>query len=166
VLFFLKRYREGCPLLEAALDAWYKGREFESYNNVLRYVYNSDEVPWHRCRVTLSHFYNRLGKDLREWRHWEAFVSGFHSKLFRLAGVKRDELLADSGRLPAFFDRLMAIRARRPGGNLIVSPSRVKQRQVARRKGARRRDERFQTERERRNARLREFFPEIRCLVK
>src|SRR5205085_10072380 len=76
LLFFLRRYREGCLLLETALGFWCSRRKVRSYD-ILFYVYNADEQPSNRCRVTLSHFYERLGKSLREWQHWEAFVNGF-----------------------------------------------------------------------------------------
>jgi hypothetical protein len=173
LLYFLKRYTEGCALLEEALDVWFDGRNFESYDNLLFQVYNSDKSPWHRCRVTLSHFYRRLGKDLREWRHWQAFVDGFHPKLFRLVDVRRGELLADAGRLPVFFDRLLSIRSKRVPtriGNgqadLIDNPAKVKKRQDAIRNRSGRNDERAKSKRERTNAKLSELFPELRDLLK
>ena len=136
LLYFLKRYQPGCSLLETSLDGWFDGRKVQSYPNIIFRVYNGDKEPCHRCRVTLSHFYTRLGKNLLEWRHWEAFVNGFHPKLFRLAGIGRDELFADAGRLPAFFDKLLAVRNERTtsgfGGSqsdLIHSSGTVRKRQ-------------------------------------
>ena len=99
LLFFLKRYRDGCLLLETALDFLFAQGNVQSFDDILFHVYNNDKKPSHRCLVTLSHFYKHLGKDLREWRHWEAFVNGFHPKLFRLAGVTRAALLADASHI-------------------------------------------------------------------
>lgn len=103
LLYFLERYRQGCSLLEAWLDHWFRGGKVRSFNDVLFRVYNGDEEPANRCRVTLAHFYHRLDKCLREWTHWEAFVDGFHPRLFRLAGVRREALLMDSEHLAPFF---------------------------------------------------------------
>lgn len=68
LLFFLKRYRVGCELKERYLDYWFNVPKSQSYE-LLFEIYNSDKRPSHRCRVTLSHFYRHLGKDLVEWRH-------------------------------------------------------------------------------------------------
>ncbi|HEY2252873.1 MAG TPA: hypothetical protein VGH74_17500 [Planctomycetaceae bacterium] len=172
LLFFVKRYEEGCSLLETALDVRFVRHKLDSYDVLFR-VYNDDERPWHRCRVTLSHFYGRLGKNLVEWRRWEAFVYGFHPKLFRLAGVSRKQLLADAGRLPDFFDTLLAIREERVPtriskglADLIDSPRKVKSRQNAIRKASHVVDERNDAKRKRRHAKLRELFPELRELLK
>ncbi len=109
LLYYLGRYSQGCALLDAFFNFCFDGKKADSYY-LLNRVYNGDEEPWHRCRVTLSHFYGRLGKSLSEWRHWEAFVKGFHPQLFRLSAIRHGELLANPGQLPAFFDRLRDLR--------------------------------------------------------
>jgi hypothetical protein len=170
LLFYLKRYRLGCSLLETALSFSFDGKNVQSYD-LLFHVYNDDEVPRNLCRVTLAHFYTRLGKRLHEWRYWEAFVNGFHSRLFRLAGVGREELLADSQRLPAFFDRLMAIRAERTASgytrgqaDLIQSLAKVKAWHEAQQRKTAQFDDRIRPTSERHDAKLLQLFPELRNL--
>ena len=52
--------------------------------------------------------------DLLRWRRWESFVNGFDPRLFRLAAVRPEEMLAEPRRLAGFFyKRLMAIRDER-----------------------------------------------------
>lgn len=172
LLFFLERYRDGCSLLEIALDAWFNGRELNSYENLLFRVYNDDDEPWHRCRVTLAHFYNELGQDLAEWRHWNEFVNGFHPKLFRLSGVSRTDLRANAGLLPEFYGNLLAIRDKRVptrvgGGlrDLIDSPEKVKKRQDTTRRQMSDFDKRAKAKRQRINLKLRELFPELQELA-
>jgi hypothetical protein len=170
LLFFLGRHRQGCRLLETALGFWFRGRKARSYD-VLFHVYNGDEQPCNRCRVTLSHFYDRLGKGLREWQHWEAFINGFHSRLFRLARVRRQELLDDSRGLAVFFDRLMRIRDDRTTSgvtwgqrDLIESPTNVRRRQDAVQEELEKFRERIKPTHERITTRLQELFPELRGL--
>jgi hypothetical protein len=172
LLFFLGRYHQGCKLLETFLDLCFARRKVRSFD-LLFHVYNGDEEPWNRCRVPLSHFYNRLGKDLRQWRHWDAFVNGFHPRLFRLSGVRREELMADSGRLAVFFDKLMDARNERTtsgvgGGqsDLIDSANKVRKRQEAMQRKLDEFRERIKPVQERTNRKLQELFPELRELPK
>jgi hypothetical protein len=46
-------------------------------------------------RRTLYHLYQKLGKSLVEWPNWQPFVTGFHPKLFVLAGIAQEDLIAD-----------------------------------------------------------------------
>jgi hypothetical protein len=171
LLFFLGRYRQGCALLEISLDSWFGDQKVRSYD-VLFHVYNGDEEPDNRCRVTLKHFYTRLGKNLSEWRHWEKFVNGFHPRLFRLAGVSREELLADSEQLGGFFDNLMGVRAERTTSgvtrgqaDLIESPRKVQEWQEATQAERLEFHERSSASRKHINNKLRELFPEIASLL-
>ena len=75
-LYLLGRYRQGCELLETALRFYFRRRKVQSLD-MLCHIYNGDDVPSHRFRVTLSHFYRRLGKDLRQWRYWARFIDGW-----------------------------------------------------------------------------------------
>jgi hypothetical protein len=170
LLFFLGRFRQGCELLETSLGFWFGGRKARSFD-ILFHVYNGDDEPWHRCRVTLSHFYGRLGKDLRQWRHWEAFVNGFHPRLFRLSGVRSEELMVDPGRLAVFLDKLMEVQAERTisgvGGSqsdLIDSAARVRKRQEATQQQLDEFKERIRPVQERTNRKLQELFPELQGL--
>jgi hypothetical protein len=168
--YFLGRYRQGCRFLETSLAFWFDGKKAPSFD-ILFHVYNGESEPSNRCRVTLSHFYSRLGRDLRQWRHWEAFVNGFHPRLFRLSGVPREELMADPGRLAAFFDKLMDVRDRRTTSgvswgqsDLIDSAAKVRKRQDA---TQRKRDEfreRIRPVEDRTNRKLQKLFPELRGL--
>jgi hypothetical protein len=167
ILFFLGRYRRGCSLLEASLDFRFADAKVRSYDILFR-VYNGDEEPRNRCRVTLAHFYARTGKSLRDWRHWEAFVRGFHPRLFRLAGVRREELLADPGRLRAFRDKLMEIRkdratsgVSRGQADLIESPGKVREWHEATQHKLDRLRERIGPAMRRTDAKLRQLFPEL-----
>jgi hypothetical protein len=170
ILFVLKRFENGCVLKEAYLDCFFRAAKVRSYD-MLCSVYNSDIVPSHRCRVTLSHFYRQLGKDLKDWRHWAAFVNGFPPKLFRLAQVPRDGLLQDATNMPAFFDNLMAIRDGRVtsgvGGSLsdlTDSPGKVKERQDVLQERLRKFDERSAARKSETDMKLEELFPELREL--
>jgi hypothetical protein len=170
LLFFLGRYRQGCALLETSLRFWFRGRKARSFD-ILHHVYNGDDEPRHRSQVTLSHFYGRLGKELCQWRYWEAFVNGFHPRLFRLSDVRREELMADSGRLSLFFDKLMEMLAERTtsgvGGNqsdLTESEAKVRKRQERTQQKVDEFRERIKPVQDRTNHKLQELFPELRGL--
>lgn len=167
MMFFLGRIGQGCELLETSLGFWFVDEKVRSFDILFR-VFNGDEEPTDRCRVTLSHFYGRLGKDLRQWRHWEAFVNGFHPRLFRLSGVRSDELMADPARLGPFFDKLMELRAERTtsgfGGSqsdLVESAAKVKKRQDATQQKLDEFHERIKPTQDRMNSKLQELFPEL-----
>ncbi len=112
LMYFLGRYRQGCRLLEALLDLMLDAKKMRSYDLLFR-ICNGDPEPANRCRVTLTHYYARLGRDLLKWRHWQSFINGFHPRLFRLAGIRQEELLSDPQRLSAFSERLTTIRNER-----------------------------------------------------
>lgn len=170
LLFFRGRYQLGCKLLETWLGFWFKGKAIRS-SDILFHVYNGHAEPRNRCHVTLAHFYDRLGKRLRDWEHWEAFVNGFHPRLFGLAGIRREDLLVDSGNLAAFFDRLRSLRKERTtsgvGGSqsdLLDSAAKVRKRQQA---TQRRLDDfkgRIRPTKDRTNRKLVQLFPELRSL--
>ena len=170
LLYFLGRYRQGCSLLEISLGFWFNGRNVRSYD-ILHYIYKGNQEPWDRYDVTLSHFYDRLGKELSSWQHWEAYVHGFHPRLFRLSGVRRDELLRDAGQLTVFFDKLRAIQAERTTSgvtwgqsDLIESAAKVRKRQEATQRKRDEFNEQTKAVRERTNRKLRELFPELQGL--
>ena len=111
LLYLRGRYRLGCQLLETALrlQSRRKGWSFE----LLWHVYKPLERPSAIYDVTLHHFYLALGRDLRDWPFWKAFVDGFHPKLFRLSGVSRDSLRSDPALLKPLFEWITAERRRR-----------------------------------------------------
>lgn len=170
VLYFLGRHDQGCSLLETWLDLWFAWRKRCSFDVMFR-VINNDDPPSNRCRVTLSHFYKGLGKDLTEWRHWETFVRGFHAKLFPLAGMRRADLLADPDLLLRFFKKLVRVRNKRTisgvsrgQADLINSPEEVRQWHEAEKKKRREFNKRIKPTKSRTNAKLQDLFPELREL--
>jgi len=167
LLFFLRKHRDGCSLLETSLDFRFVGQKVQSYD-LLFQVYKGDQEPGDRYQVTLFHFYQRLGKSLREWHHWEAFVAGLHPRLFRLTGVGREELLGDPQHLAPFFHRLMETRAERTTSgvtrgqaDLIESPGKVRKWQEATQERRRQFVERTEARREQTQATLHRLFPEL-----
>lgn len=168
LLFFLGRDDEGCALLEAWLDSCINGGKAPCFDLMFR-VYNGDQEPKNRCRVTLTHFYNRLSKSLMEWQHWETFVTGFPSALFRRSSISRLDLLADSSRLATFFAELLTLRSKRVTSgvtrgqsDLVESAKTVKksQHRIKQEIAACRR--RTRTRREQVDAKLHELFPDLR----
>jgi hypothetical protein len=167
VLYFLGRYPLGCSLLETSLRFWLHAKKVSSYDVLFR-VYNGDEEPWNRCWVTLKHFYERLGKDLSEWPLWKKFVNGLHPRLFRLADVRREKLLEDPARMGVFFDNLMDLRRKRITSgmtrgqpDLIENPVKVKKWQQATTQKLAQFEDRILPTRERIEAKLQYWFPEL-----
>jgi hypothetical protein len=170
LLYFRGRYRQGCELLETALDYGFVGTKPRSFDTLFR-VYNGEADPSHLARVTLSHFYQRLGRDLRQWRHWRAFVNGFHPRLFRLSGISREELLVDPARLAPFVDKLMEVRDQRittgigrGQSDLVDSATRVQKRQDELRSKLNAFKKRTKPLEKKTNGKLRELFPELQRL--
>lgn len=164
LLYLRHRYRLGCRLLEAALrmHSRAKGWSFE----LLWHVYKPIQRPSTISDVTLKHFYDALGRNLRDWPLWYAFVDGFHPKLFRLSGVSRDCFRKDPALLQQFFEWISVERERRLFTHttmgeidLLDNPAKVKRRQmnVAKKISRILKDPRsFQLE-----EKLKETFPEL-----
>jgi hypothetical protein len=168
LLYFRGRYRRGCQLLEKSLDFCFDGTKMRSFD-ILNRVYNGELEPTLRARVTLAHFYGRLGENLRQWRHWTAFVDGFHPRLFRLSGVSRKELQADSRQLAPFFEKLMEEQGRRItsgiGGSqsdLIESSAKVRKRQADTNRKLNAFKKRIGPVRKEIDRKLQQYFPELR----
>ncbi|HLW65947.1 MAG TPA: hypothetical protein VKS79_11620 [Gemmataceae bacterium] len=170
LLYFLGRYEKGRNLLEKCLDQWFRVKRRRSYD-IMYLVSNLYRRPLFRCTVTLAHFYQRLGTDLREWRHWAAFVKGFHPGLFSRAPVSQEELLADSSALGPFLEHLSNLHSERVtsgvgGGQsyLIDSPAKVAKRQKALQEKL---DDFYRSMRgviDSTNAKLEQLFPELQEL--
>jgi hypothetical protein len=167
LLYFLGRERRGCALLEAALESAFIGPRVRSFDILFR-IANGDPEPESRYQVTLKHFYDRLGKNLREWRRWGAFVDGLHPRLFRLAGIDRRDLLGDGAALTPLVNRLLEVRDARTftgvGGaqaDLLDSPARVQRRQEALAEKLDRFEERIAPVHAEVEAKLRALFPEL-----
>jgi hypothetical protein len=170
LMYFLERYAVGAKLLETALSFWYRRPSAESYQ-MLFHVYNGDDEPQVLPRVTLTHFYRRMGKDLKEWTLWPVFVGGLAAPLFRITGIERKALLADSSQLATFFAHLMRLRSERVTSgvtrgqaDLIEDRAKVKRWQDARRESRKRFDN--DPARERTRATLYRHFPELEGLAR
>jgi hypothetical protein len=170
LMYFLKRYSLGCQLLETALASWYQRPKAQSYD-ILFHVCNADEEPRIGPRVTLMHFYRRLGKDLKEWRLWPTFVRGLTAPLLRIAGVERKSLLEDPSQLMVLLANLQRVRRERVTSgvtrgqaDLIQCPAKVKRWQTATRAKIQRFDE--DPARERTRAVLLQHFPELQGLAR
>jgi hypothetical protein len=134
LLFLRSQYVLGLDLLEKGLRFC---ANFKSYD-LLGHIYNDIKTPRHRHEVTLSHFYRILGRDLRDWRYWSKFIDGFHSKLFRLSGIPREDIRNDPSLLKPFSDWMCSELHRRTftgvssgEADLIDSVAAVKKRQDA-----------------------------------
>ena len=164
--YFEGRHDQGRRLLEAVLHTWL-GPRVPAFH-ILFHVVNDDVEPTHRCRVTLSHFYRKLGQPLSEWNDWPRFVKQVDSRLLRLARIPRSELLSDPERLPKFAQRLMAVRDKRVtsgigGGlsDLTDSAATVRKRQADLTRRREEQHQQFDPARDVRKARLLELFPEL-----
>jgi len=170
LMYFLERYAVGARLLETALSFWYRRPRAQSYQ-MLFHLYNGDDEPRVLPRVTLTHFYQHMGKDLKAWSLWPVFVRGLAAPLFRVAGVDRKALLADPALLATFFGNLMRLRSERVTSgvtrgqaDLIEDPAKVKRWQDATRASG----ERFSNDpaRNRTKATLYRHFPELEALAR
>lgn len=170
LMYFLERHAFGRSLLETALGFWYRRPDADSFD-ILFHVCNADDEPRILPRVTLTHFYRRLGRDLGQWILWPRFVDGLAAPLFRIAGVKRKALLGDPSQLAMFFANLMRVRdARTTSGvtrgqaDIIESPAKVRQWQDA----TRDKSARFRSDpaRMRTQATLLQYFPELEGLAR
>ncbi|MBI1899770.1 MAG: hypothetical protein HYS13_01490 [Planctomycetia bacterium] len=168
LLYFLGRYRVGCAMLESALRYSLRKTPGRSYD-LFYYVFNDEVNPTHRCRVTLKHFYDRLGRGLHEWNDWNAFVDGFHPRLFQLAKVGRERLRADPSLLEAFERSLRTLqkqrtisRITRGQQDLVERPARVRKWQKATAAARKKFEQAIQPTRAEFEATLLKLFPELR----
>lgn len=166
ILYFLGRVELGCRLLETALDFWMEP-PCTSYDALFR-VYKPVALPQTKWDVTLRHFYEKLGKDLRDWPRWESFVTGFDARLFILTKIERDDLRSDPSLLEPFFKGLMKERDRRIWAgmsrgeeDLTEDPSHVEEYQRQVESQRREFDAAIQPEMERIEQLMRKYFPQL-----
>ena len=124
--------------------------------------------------ASLLHCYRRLGRSLNDWAGWRSFVMAMHPKLFQLAKVSREDMLANPDLLIEFQAKLRRIRDERTQGShftwgicdLLDSPSKVKKRHAATVRGFKQFQERIRTKKNRKERELTkgfgdyELFPE------
>lgn len=164
LLYFRGRYRAGCELLELGLGFMLNCPELKSIY-ILHDVYNNDRSPSIPARVTLTHFYRRLGKNLGEWPKWERFLNGFDERIFSITGVSREELISNPRRLKRFFDNLIKAKEERGVGfneeDLVESLTKVRKRQKARLRESKERNKQNAERVKQLRIRMREVFPDL-----
>lgn len=164
LLYFRGRYRAGCELLELGLGFMLNWPELKSIY-ILHNVYNNDRSPSIPARVTLTHFYRRLGKNLDEWPKWERFLNGFDERIFSIIGVSREELISNPRRLKRFFDNLIKAKEERGVGfneeDLVESLKKVRKRQKARLRESNERTKQNAERVKQLRIRMREVFPDL-----
>lgn len=169
------QFKLGCHILESALEPWFNNNWQSSY------YWFGQIAPIHKkpnsiYQFTLAMFYHKLGKDLREWKQWNAFIDGFPEKFFTVLKIGKEELRNDSKLLPKVISRIDEIQKKnRPyytsggGGqsieDIIESPRHIKRRHDQLLKeyhetpeAKRKRDEMSR----KLDQRLAELFPELR----
>jgi hypothetical protein len=112
VLYFRGEHLFGCRLWEKALREAASAKKNWSFDSLWR-VYKPDAAPKSAYDVTLWHYYQTLGRDLKSWPLWDRFVDGFNPKLFSLSGVRRERLRRDPRLLEPFFSWIVETRERR-----------------------------------------------------
>jgi len=165
------RWDEGRRALEAYLGAALARPHVTGYD-LLFNVYNEDAPePTNRCRVTLWHFYSKLGKRLDEWEQWRTWVPSLHPRLFRATGVRQKDLLKSSDVLADFYGRLMKERERRSQSSgvtfgqadLVDDVRKVRKRHEAVRRRRDRWEKRSNSLRDELNSKLEKYFPFVLC---
>jgi len=134
--------------------------------DVLWFVYKPLSNPISTYDVTLTHFYNALGRDLSEWKLWGKFLDGFDPALFRNSGVTKEALFQNPRRMKQSFGWITAERRKRlftgtsdGERDLVEAPGDVEKRQTARGQQMERFAERPEVEIF--EQRLFELFPEL-----
>lgn len=124
-------------------------------------------APTRTYDVTLWHFYQALGRDLRTWPLWNAFIDGFDPKLFEHSGIGQEALRQDPQRLGPFFAWIIRTRNERTFSgttagekDVTESKSKVRRRQAATLKQLRKLPQ--QPDMQAWDRRMIELFPELR----
>lgn len=175
--YWLGRYELGCHILEAALEPWFNNDCKSSYYWFTQIAYPHKN---HRAKVfypvSLAMFYHKLGKDLQEWKHWNAFIDGFPNQFFTVLKIGKKGLRNDSKLLPKVISRIGEIQKKNQpyytscgGGqsieDIIESPRQIKQRhdQYLKENHQTKEAKRERTDSRRQlDQRLVELFPELR----
>ncbi|HQR08407.1 MAG TPA: hypothetical protein PLN21_16375 [Gemmatales bacterium] len=94
LLYYTGRWKLGCLLMEQGLATWFKMSQHVS-DNLYRNVLAIQRKPTILVEISLEHFYQRLGKDLRDWPYWNKFVHGFPAEQYRITGITASEMMND-----------------------------------------------------------------------
>lgn len=169
LLYAFGRYELGADVLNHTL-LFHMNGAVSSYE-LLFQLYNDDPEPATPVRVTLKHFYDRLGRTLDTWPAWSRFVEGLHPELFNVTEVDRDALRRCSDTLPEFYRRLMRVQrerafsgATRGAADLVNAADEVAAWQRETRQQKDRALERNDGRAREIRAKLRRWFPEIKHL--
>jgi len=117
LLYFIGRYREGCRLLEQFLA---HNLDAAPHWEIAWNIINDDAEPTQRCRVTLWHFYQKLGFRLQDWKHWNRFVDCIADRQLKTAQTERDALRSNPSLLVPLTLRLQQqqmARRKRPNAD-------------------------------------------------
>lgn len=170
-----EQFELGCHILEAALEPWFNNNWQSSYY-WFRQIAPVYKKPNSIYQFTLAMFYHKLGKDLQEWKHWNAFIDGFPDQFYTVLKIGKKDLRNDSKLLPKVISRIGEIQKKnRPyytsggGGDsiedIIESPRQIKKRHdqliKERHETQQAKQERAQNRRLL-DQRLAELFPELR----
>lgn len=175
--YWLGRYELGCHILEAAFEPWFNNDWKSSFYWFTQVAYPHKK---HRAKafypVSLAMFYHKLGKDLREWKLWNAFIDGFPDQFYTVLKIGKEDLRNDSKLLSIVISRISEIQKKnRPyytsgGGDdsiedIVESPRQIKKRHdqliKERHETQKAKQERAQ-KRRLLDQRLAELFPELR----
>jgi len=174
--YWLGRYELGCHILEAALEPWFNNDWKSSY---YWFTQIAHQPRRHKARafypVSLAMFYHQLGKDLHDWKQWNAFIDGFPEKFFTVLKIGKEELRSDSKLLPKVISRIGEMQKKnRPyytsgGGGQSMEDIIESSRQIKRRHDLLLKENRQTQEEKRERAKVRrkldqrlaELFPEL-----
>jgi hypothetical protein len=164
LLYLTGRFSEASAIFEKALE--FECRRTNGSYEAMYTVANDDPEPSNHCRVTLLHCYRRLGRSLSDWTGWRSFVMGMHPRLFRMARITRESMLADPGLLIEFQAKLRQILDERTQGSggtwgicdLLDSPSKVKRRHAGTIRRFKQFQQRIRTKKNRKEGELAEAF--------
>jgi hypothetical protein len=167
ILYAWGKWAAGARALEAYLAmALRKESVWRPTALDLMYAIYGDPEPEAKPRVTLTHFYGKLGKTLDQWPDWRRWVRALHPRLLDIGGVTRRRLRDDPALLPDMYRRIVEERRCRTPTHMssglkdLVEPEpKVRARQERIREERRISAGRFRGRAEKVRAKVREYFP-------
>jgi hypothetical protein len=165
LLYLTGQFELGRRVMEAGLEIYYRHNRDISFE-LLQRVHDPQAQPrW----ASLSHFYQKLGLDLGQWKDWDTFVDGFPVRFFPAVGVPREDLRRNAKLLDKVVRRVKDLREERCiSGNtqgikdIIDSPEKVRRWHEWKIREARKSKPALQQQRDRSREKLLKYFPELR----
>lgn len=171
LLYLTGRFSDAAAIFEKALGFMCCGENgsFEAMYTVA----NDDPEPTNHYRVTLLHCYRRLGRPLSDWHGWRSFVHAMNPRLFRMAKIAREDMLANPELLIEFETTLKLILDERTQGSgvtwgicdLLDRPAEVKKRHGATAHGFKQFQDRIRTKKNRKERELANEFGDYEPLA-